>query len=273
RCPVGCHGGGSGHFLLPARSDEIQFALDRAANAVEPGCDLVVGIAFHLQQGNGTEVLVLEQFEQPVTLLRHLGRQLRRRFATKDVLNRPTRVPPPGKVRLAEDGAPPALLPHLVMDLVADLADRDRHQQVPQVAAVVHLREAPLFGAPAEAVEGAEDRVFLVRGPPRRLPQPRPRQADQPAGKASPQRLSRFAVPRLQGVEPPGDGLVVRHARPSTGDRRGEDRATSSTRRTEYMVTLHASSVTHVIDPDAYGSGGLAPYPCRSCRVKQTAVC
>ena len=58
--PVGCHGGGSGHFLLPARSDEIQFALDRAANAGEPGRDLVVGIAFHLQQCNGTEVIGLE---------------------------------------------------------------------------------------------------------------------------------------------------------------------------------------------------------------------
>ena len=59
-CPVGCHVGGSGHFLLPATADEIQFALDGAARAVEPVRDLVVGIAFHFQQGNGTEVLVLE---------------------------------------------------------------------------------------------------------------------------------------------------------------------------------------------------------------------
>src|SRR5262249_37100314 len=76
--------------------------------------------------------------------------------------------------------------------------------------------KAPLFRAPAEAVEGAEDRVFLVGGPPRRRPQPRPRQADQRAGKAEPKRLSRFTIPRLQGVEPTGDGPVARHARPST---------------------------------------------------------
>src|SRR5262249_39535833 len=56
--PVACHGGGSGHFLLPATSDEIQFALDGAANAIEPARNLLVGIAFHFQQGNGTEVLV-----------------------------------------------------------------------------------------------------------------------------------------------------------------------------------------------------------------------
>src|SRR5262249_34765404 len=173
-------------------------------------------------------------------------------------------VAPPGKVCFAEDGAAAALLPPLVMDLVADLANRDRHQQVPQVAAVLHLRKAPLFRAAAEAVEGAEDRVFLVRGPPRRRPQPRPRQADQPAGKASPERLSRFAIPRLQGAEPPGEGPAVRHARPSTVHRQGEDYATGSTRRTIYMATVHGSKATivragvgPVINPDAHCSGDL----------------
>src|SRR5262249_7937116 len=88
------------------------------------------------------------------------------RFPTNEVLKRLIAVAPPGEVRFADDGAAAAFLPPLVLDLVADLADRDRHQQVPQVAAVLHLRKAPLFRAPAEAVKGAEDRLRLRRPAP-----------------------------------------------------------------------------------------------------------
>src|SRR5436853_492857 len=84
-------------------------------------------------------------------------------------------------------GAAAALLPARVLAQVQRLAGGQRQQEARQVVAVVQAREAALFGGTAEAVEGAQRHVLLVRRLPRRAPQLGPGQADEAAEVALPQ--------------------------------------------------------------------------------------
>src|SRR5262249_24250310 len=96
---------------------------------------------------------------------------------------------------LAADPAAPALLPPLAPDLIGGLADRDRHQQRPEVVAVVQPGEAAGGGAAAEAVEGAERRVLRIRRAAGHGAEPVASQVDEPVEVAPPELLcGRFGV-------------------------------------------------------------------------------
>src|SRR5439155_6101435 len=113
-----------------------------------------------------------------------------------------------GPVDLDGDGVgPAALLPALALGPVGGLAGDDRHQDAPQVVAVVEAGEAAGGGPAAEAVEGAEGDVLLVVvGPPRGL-DPRAGQGDQASEVALPQGLGGGLVARLQPPQPGADGV------------------------------------------------------------------
>jgi hypothetical protein len=94
---------------------------------------------------------------------------------------------------------------------------RDGAREPPEVVAVGQLRELPPDQARAQAVEGAQRRVFLVAGgvvdPTARGPQPRPRQVHHPREIAFPQRLRRRQVAGLHPGDPSHDRAfaVARH--------------------------------------------------------------
>ena len=77
----------------------------------------------------------------------------------------------------------------LAPDLIGGLADRDRHQQRPEVVAVDQAGEAAGGGAAAEAVEGAERGVLGIRRAAGPGAEPVPGQVDQPVEVALPELL------------------------------------------------------------------------------------
>src|SRR3954453_487876 len=105
-----------------------------------------------------------------------------------------------------------ALLAALLLDQVGRLARGDQDEQLPQVVAVLQLREAALLGGPAEAVEGVQGHVLLVGRPPRRGPEFGPRQADQPPEVALPQPLRGLALALLESPDPVADRSGLRHS-------------------------------------------------------------
>ena len=73
-----------------------------------------------------------------------------------------------GAVRVAESrftkyGAAAPFLPLRVAQQMGDLARRDDQQKPQQVVAVFQLRKAVVLHSREEAIEGAQDHIFLVR--------------------------------------------------------------------------------------------------------------
>src|SRR5262249_18526780 len=87
--------------------------------------------------------------------------------------------------------------------------------------------EEALFGAAAEAVEGAQGHVLLVGDAARRVLEFLTRQPEQAAGEPLPEFLRPVPVPALQGLEPVGDRPLRRHGRSFRARPAGRDRAAS----------------------------------------------
>src|SRR5262249_12813339 len=111
------------------------------------------------------------------------------------------------------------LLARLVLVQVARLAQRDDHQELPQVVAVVELGEAALLRPAAEAVEGAERHVLLVGDGAAGGPQALPGQAHELREIALPEPLRAGLGAGLQLRDPERDGS--RHDAPPPEERAG----------------------------------------------------
>src|SRR5262249_5212032 len=73
-------------LLAPDEANRIQLAGHGPPRAVEPLGDLVVAVAFHLEDGDLAQALVAEQVEEPLVLLGDLGRELRGGLLAHDLL-------------------------------------------------------------------------------------------------------------------------------------------------------------------------------------------
>src|SRR5262249_11029588 len=202
--------------------------LDRAQGAAEFAGDFFVGVAFQLPLGDGPQFGVGERGQQAPVLLGQLGGELRRRLAVEQLLQ--AHLPgagsgDAGQRRLIEDRVATPLRAALAEPELVGLAGRDGDQQPPEVVAVVQLREAILGGAAAEAVEGAQRHVLLVRTAARRAFQFLAGQPDQPLEIALPQLLRGRRVPVAQLAEPLAHRLIRRHRPgPPTGKTGKRDR-------------------------------------------------
>src|SRR5262249_59271180 len=72
----GVGGCASWGLVLPDVLDEVQPPLYRPPGTAQALSDLLVGVAFHFQQGNGAQVLLPQQPQQALTLLGHHRRHL-----------------------------------------------------------------------------------------------------------------------------------------------------------------------------------------------------
>src|SRR5262249_2985803 len=171
---------------------------------------LVGGGALHLQQGQPAQGGVAEQPEQAAALVGHLGGEGGRRLFADDLLQ------VRGRVAALIGGA--ALAPALVAAQPAGLAGRQRNEQSPQVVAVVQPGEPALLAAGGEAGEGAEGRVPLVGGPPRRVLESRARQPDEAVEVTLPKVLGGGLVAGLELSQPLRDRPLGRHGFFSWGE-------------------------------------------------------
>jgi hypothetical protein len=94
-------------------------------------------------------------------------------------------------------------------------AFRDDEQQMPEVVAVVELREAAFLRATKEAVEGAEGHVLLVSHAARGAAELLSGQADQAMEVALPEMLGGGAVARAELINPGRNAAGGRHGRRS----------------------------------------------------------
>src|SRR5439155_18383465 len=85
------------------------------------------------------------------------------------------------------------------------LAVSDEQQHLPQVVAVVQLREAALLGGAVEAVEGRQGDVLLVGGAPRQAAEFAAGAPDQEAEVALPEGAGGVPVALLELVDPVRD--------------------------------------------------------------------
>src|SRR5262249_20880710 len=92
-------------------------------------------------------------------------------------------------------------------------------EEAPQVVAVLQPGEAARCGAAAEAVEGAQRHVLLIRGAARVRAQVGAGALDQEAEVALPEGPGGGAVAGLEQVQPVGNGVVRRHGGNSPGPR------------------------------------------------------
>src|SRR5262249_13996748 len=88
-----------------------------------------------------------------------------------------------------------------------------RHQQRPEAAAILQVREPVLRGTAVEASERAQRHVFLVRRAPPRASEPGARQADQLLEVTNPELLRGLAIAGLELHKPLRHGLGGRHGR------------------------------------------------------------
>jgi hypothetical protein len=88
-----------------------------------------------------------------------------------------------------------------VGDLVGRLLRGDEHEQPPEAVSVRECREAAPSRAQAQAVEGAQGDVVLVRHPPARVAELLPGQPDEPVAEASPQGLDGRVLAGLEAFE------------------------------------------------------------------------
>jgi hypothetical protein len=145
--------------LFPYAAYAAQFVLHRGQRLAQPLGDLLVAVAFHLGDGDGTQGVVAQGVEQRPALLGHLGGKRRVGF-TPDQREEQAAVLV-AVWRLALDAPPVALVAALVLGQVARLSPGDDREQLPQV---LQTRKPPLLGAADEAVEGAQGQVLLVGG-------------------------------------------------------------------------------------------------------------
>src|SRR5262249_31584822 len=171
----------------PDVADQAQLALDGTRDAPEQGGDLFDRPVLHPPERYGAQVVVAQPVEEPPALLGHLNGELGGRLGAEDPVETGARPVRAEKRRLPLDIAAPALLPAIVLDQVDRLAGRDQRQQLPEIVAVAQLGELAAAGPAAEAVEGAQRHVLLVRGATGRARELGPGQADQPVEVAVPE--------------------------------------------------------------------------------------
>src|SRR5262249_2013123 len=74
-------------LVLPQHANAADLALDGPRHAFELSGDLVVGVPFHLPQRNLSQLVLVEQIEQPAALVGHLRRLFDRRLAAEQLVN------------------------------------------------------------------------------------------------------------------------------------------------------------------------------------------
>jgi hypothetical protein len=91
------------------------------------------------------------------------------------------------------------------LDQIARFAGGDNDQELPEVAAVMKLGEAALFGGATEAVEGTQGHIFLVGRAPGRALELFACQSDQALEIALPEGLGGGLIAGLELADPVRD--------------------------------------------------------------------
>src|SRR5262249_48064365 len=115
----------------PEVTDQAKFTLDGTRGATELGSDFFRGVARKLAKGDCLEFGFAQPFEQPLALLRQLGRKLRCQPRTGDLVKapfRPVRVVQDCEFCLEYDGTAPTLLPVFAAAQADGLALRKRNE-------------------------------------------------------------------------------------------------------------------------------------------------
>src|SRR5262249_47426305 len=206
RCRSASTSGGTDRATLSASSasiapplpDHRQLPLHRRDRHAQLGRHLRVGVPFHLQHRDPPP-LAAQPPQQPAPLPP----------PPPPRRGRPRRGPPPpppvGPPPNPGPPAPPppaAPLPRLVRAQAPRAVLAQPHQDAPQVVAVAQPREPPRLRPPEEPLERLRGHVLLVRRPPRRPPQPLPRQPHQPRVIAPPQLRLGLAAAVLEPFQP-----------------------------------------------------------------------
>jgi len=194
--------------------DQIQSTVSSTINAAVEAVEDPASVAERARQLG----------EASLELLGHLGGEFRRRCVADHLANPRRAVLVAEQVvqhRLAAHLAAAALLAVLALVQVDGLARGDDDQQRPQVIAIIQFREAALFCPTAEAVEGAQRRVFLVGGAARQALELLARQVDEAGKVALPESLRRVAVTAAELLDPVRHRFRGRHGSSSGGSGRG----------------------------------------------------
>lgn len=189
----------------PDLADDSQFSLDSPNANIQLMSDFVVAVAVQFGDRDPFQRRVTQLLQKMLALIGNLSREFGRRLGPDHLVDPTLPVTSAEKHRLAPHGTTAPLLATIVRQLIHGFSSRDHDQNLPQIVAVLELREATSLDTAVEAVERHQDHVFLVRHTPRSSLQLLSGQPDQLLEVLLPNSLARLGIALFGEIQPASD--------------------------------------------------------------------